>query len=67
MTEGHYPDGLLLSFPKMAGTSFERTGEPLSTRLRHQYLEKIVKKYFDPQRLGHSGTEPFACDDDLKG
>jgi len=51
----------------MAWTSFEQTGEPLATRLLHQYLEKKVIKHFDPQRLGHSGTEPFACDDDLKG
>lgn len=48
MTEGHYPDGLLLSFSKMAGTSFERTGEPLATRLRHQYLEKNSWKTFWP-------------------
>ena len=47
MTEGHYPQ-CLFSFSKIAVASFERNGEPLATRLRHQYLEKIGTKCFDP-------------------
>lgn len=55
-------------FPKWQRPVLKKTGEPLETRLRLQYLENNCYKIFWPsQRLGRSGAEPFACDDDLKG
>ena len=54
-------------FRKLRGPVLNKPGAPGNEVEPSVFRKKIVKKHFDPRRLGHSGTEPFACDDDLKG